>query len=417
MFTGVAESMSSLVRTPVLDDLFQQPVVAASPNDVACVIGPVAALVAEVVRFVDHHEIERAPVESGQIDSAGAALVAAQIRVGHHRIAEAILLERVVALRRPRRVAGPVRLQPLGAKHEDALVAQLEELDDGERSPGLPETHALGDDAAVVPQQPIDGAGHAVSLELVEGLPDFGVVEVDVVEQPFSFPLPGEPVLEDMEEGLVVDELRGVRPGEARKRGEHLLLGVASQALVVPQFVEPSKERLPVRFGANLQVDLDVGRRAEAEPAKGEVGASDERGAGVIPPRQVVELAVKEIGLPHGPDVYLVLDPVGAGTGESLLHQCVAELDAAVFGQAEGLRLATFGVHRTDTSRLAVQKTHPSRAVQHLAQRLVGVNREVGGDNRKVGARPEPFAEKVANAALPVVDDGVHCEEVFSVRP
>ena len=124
----------------------------------------VAAFVAEVVRFVDDDQVERAPVELFEIDVARLARVAAQVGMGEHGVVQAVFLEGVVAVVRPRRVAQPVVLQLLGTEHERPLVAQLEELDNRQRRPGLAQAHAVGDDAAVVAQQPVDGGGRAVFL-------------------------------------------------------------------------------------------------------------------------------------------------------------------------------------------------------------------------------------------------------------
>ena len=101
--------------------------------------------------------------------------------MGHHRVAIPILLERIVALSRPGGVPGPVRLKLLRTEHQYAFVAELEELDDGKGRPRLPETDAVSNDAAVVPQQSVDGAHRAVLLELVQGLPNRGIVQMNVV--------------------------------------------------------------------------------------------------------------------------------------------------------------------------------------------------------------------------------------------
>ena len=146
----------------VPDDFLQQPGVAASPDDGARLIRPVPALVAEVVGLINDDQIERAPDEPGGVDWSGLAFVAAQVGVRAHHVVEAVLLERVVAIVDPGRIAESVVLQLLGAEDENPFVAQFEELDDSKRRPGLAEAHAVGDDATVVPQQTVDGVGRPV---------------------------------------------------------------------------------------------------------------------------------------------------------------------------------------------------------------------------------------------------------------
>ena len=204
------------------------------------------------------------------------ALVAAEVGVREHRVAQAVLLEGVVARVGQSGVAGPVVLQPLGAQDQNPFVAQLEELDDRQRRPGLAEADAVGDDAAVLAQQAVDGAGRPVLLERVERFPDLRVVEVDVMQQRVLLDALLEPVLEDVEQGLVIDELRRVGLAEAFEGRQDFRLGVPGQGLVGPQFVEPADEPLAVRLVADLEVEFDVRRRAEAEPAPGEVGAPDQ---------------------------------------------------------------------------------------------------------------------------------------------
>ena len=67
--------------------------------------------------FVNDDEVECAPVELSQVDVPGPAFVAAQVRMGKHGVAEAGLLKWVVAVGGAGRVAHPVLLQALGAKH------------------------------------------------------------------------------------------------------------------------------------------------------------------------------------------------------------------------------------------------------------------------------------------------------------
>ena len=178
----------------------------------------VRGLVAEVVGFVDDDEVVVAPVDVGEVDVAGSAAVAGEVGVIENVVIEAVGGEEVAAV--VRLVECPVVAQALRHQHQHAVVAQLVVLDDGERLEGLAEADAVGDDAAAEPFQLVDGPDHAVALELVQLLPDRGVADAGGgLDDALLVQFVAE-VLEDVEEGQVVDERRGFRIGEFLKRRE-----------------------------------------------------------------------------------------------------------------------------------------------------------------------------------------------------
>ena len=138
----------------------------------------VGALVPEVVALVDDEEVEVAPAQVLEVHLAAHAVVARQVGVVEHRVAEAVVSQRVavVVVLRPQ---GPVVPQALRAQHEDAVVALLVVLHDGERLVGLAQAHRVGDDAALVLLQLADGAHDGVLLEVVELVPDHGLLELE----------------------------------------------------------------------------------------------------------------------------------------------------------------------------------------------------------------------------------------------
>ena len=119
-------------------------------------------------------------------------LVAEQVGVAEHVVVEAVLGEDV--RREVRVVVRPVVRELLRGKHEHGLVAQLVVLDDRQRGERLPEADAVGEDAAVVGLQLVDDAGGGVALEVVELLPDRGVLVAGQVV--------GQDVLADVVEEL-----------------------------------------------------------------------------------------------------------------------------------------------------------------------------------------------------------------------
>ena len=135
----------------------------------------VRGLVAEVVGFVDDHEVVVAPIDVREVDVAGSAAVAGEVGVVEHVVVEAVGGEEVAAV--VGLVERPVVAQALGHQHQHAVVAKLVVLDDGERLEGFTEADAVGDDAAAEALQLVDGADDAVALELEELLPDHGVAD------------------------------------------------------------------------------------------------------------------------------------------------------------------------------------------------------------------------------------------------
>ena len=86
------------------------------------------------------------------------------------------------------------------------MVAQFVVLDDRQRRVGFAQAHAVGQDAAVVLVDLVDGAFDAVFLELEQSFPDLGVDDGGLVEQRGVGFLPGQEALEDVVERLEVDE-------------------------------------------------------------------------------------------------------------------------------------------------------------------------------------------------------------------
>ena len=373
----------------VLQHFLQQPVVAAATHHAPSIVLPVATFVAEVVRLVDHDQVEGAPVELGQVDRVRPALVPAQVRVGQHGVAEPVLDQRVVVVPRPRRVADPVLLQLLGAEHQHALVAHLEELDDCQGRPRLPQPHAVGEDASIVLEQPVDGAHGAVLLKAVERPPNGRVVQMNVLHKSVSVPPLVDPVLQGVKERLVVDELGRVVLAQALQRRQHFLFRISSEPLVVPEGVEPLNQPGPVGAVANLQVELDVGVGAEAQAAPREVGAAHKCTGAAVGVLDMIHLAVQKVGLAHGAHVHLLLDPISARTGKRLLRQCAAQLQGAVASQAVGLVLSLRRVHRRRARRLAVEEAKAPESLQLGPQVAIGVDREVGRHGGERGVGPE----------------------------
>lgn len=317
----------------VLDDFLQEPRVPAV-LEFAFVVGVGPPVVAEVVGLVNDDEFEVGPVEIGQVNAVRHAGVAREIRMRQQRVAKAIGGEGIVALGVVDRIERPVLAQLFGAEHQDVLVLEFKVFDDGERGPGLAESDAVGQDAAALGFQAVDDADSAVLLEVVQGLPDLGVVEVNVGQLSFAVPPCLDVGQEQFIERLVIDEFRGVFLAEPVQDGEHVLLDVAGHVVVRPQAVEPFPEFGVGGLVRGRQVDFQIGPSAAAQPVAGEVGAADD-GRPTTFGLGKVHLAVQKVGLADRADIDVMARyPLGARLGEVFLLEDTIGAETG-FGQGE----------------------------------------------------------------------------------
>ena len=153
------------------DDLVHQAQIAV----LAFILTVSGAAVAEVVGFVDHHQIIVAPVDSREIDLSRMAVLAGEVGVVQHVVAEPILrngVVDVVAL-----VGHPVFGELLGAEHEHGFVPVFVILDHSQRCKGLAQTDAVRKNAAIEGFELVDDGKRRIPLEVVQHFPDLGVLE------------------------------------------------------------------------------------------------------------------------------------------------------------------------------------------------------------------------------------------------
>ena len=94
---------------------------------------------------------------------------------------------------------------------------------------------------------------------------------MDIVQQLVSFDMLFQPVFEDMEERLVIDELGCIGFAQAVQRCENIGLGIVGSDLhCAKRSSKPAKERRAVVTAANLQVKFDVGYSTGPEPSQSE---------------------------------------------------------------------------------------------------------------------------------------------------
>ena len=241
----------------------------------------VGRLVAEIVGLVNDNQVVIAPVNVRQVNVAGLATVAGQVGVVEHVVMETVGGEDVAAV--VGLVDGPIVAKALGDQHQDAVVAQLVILDDGEGLEGFPQADAVGDDAAAQAFQFVEGAHHAVALEPEEFFPDGGIADAgagfdDAVLVQFR-----AQVFEDVEENQVVDEGWLLVGHEIGEPGKERVLGLGRILAGFPKGREPGAEHGPFlrRLGTLDQAELVAWGQAQAVRGEGAIAGDDAVAGGV----------------------------------------------------------------------------------------------------------------------------------------
>ena len=360
-------------------------------------------IVAEVVRLVDHDEVVVAPVDGFQVD---AVIVfspeAAEIGVGDQVVVEFVLGERIEPGGRLPDM--PVLPELLGADDEDPFVAQEEIFDDGKSFEGFSQPDAVREDAPIVIQEAADGPPHAVLLEGKELLPDEGIVEAGFVELQLGVPVRLKEGAEDMEEGQVVDELRGLVAIQPLQMLEHVFFDILNEVAVIPEFIKPREDIGGVPFGIDHDIELDVAAAFfQTEARHREVGTADQGVAGA-PLVNVIHFTVHEAGADDGADLHFFPDPCGAIARQLPLLQGILE------GQGAMGELIVFGrrflfVDLRDEGGLSEEESEGLGGVQGLPQFIVGVDGEVGRSEGEEAAGGDRFRKELSCGATsgPVV--------------
>ena len=116
----------------------------------------------------------------------------------------------------------------------------------------------------------------------------------------------------------------------------------------------------------------------------------------------MIHLAVEQVGLLDGLDVYFSLNPVSALFRDTLLLELVGQLQPIGVNN-EGLLLRLAGVEPVDEGGLAEQEIEVVDAVEAVLQCVVGVDGEVGGDDREPRAVANDTSEEISNDAARVI--------------
>src|SRR5580700_8848176 len=108
----------------------------------------------------------------------------------------------------------------------------------------------------------------------------------------------------------------------------------------------------------------------------------------------MVHLTVEKSRLGDGANFDLPLDPSGAIAGDPLLFQPVFQFEFIVC-DAESLLLSFRRIERLNESRLPKEEAQASNLFQFRSQCLIGVDREIGRNEREFGTWEKFFPQKL----------------------
>ena len=340
---------------PGLDDLVQQAAVA------------LPAVVAEVVRLVNHHQVVVPPIEARQIHPSGRTGIPGQVGVSQHGVPETVLQKRILLVTIDSRVERPVFKQLARTQRQRSLVAQLKILDNRQSGVGLAQTHAVGQYAAVVLPQLGDYAPGAVLLKLVKRIPDPAILESGYGGHVFAVQARRNIPSEQFVQRLVIDGLWRIVAAQPFQGIQYLTFHILGKSVVLPQPVEPF-----LQFGDNGRViagkvDFQIGLVAAPQSPFGEVGTAHNAG-GAARRSGKVHLAVQKVGPADRTHGHRVLaGPLRALPGQGFLLQGMVRFQS-LLDELKGLGLVPAGVKRFYRSRLAEQEARIAHAVQLLGQ-------------------------------------------------
>ncbi len=150
--------------------------------------------------LVDDNEVVVSPVDPVEAQTQRLTTSARQVSVRQNVVVEPVAREDVG--REVGVVVGPVLGQLLWCEDENGLVPKLVVLDHRQGRERFAEPYAVGEDAAAVGLQLVDDPDRGVSLEVVEALPDLGVL----IARPVVWQHVLADVLEELAEEVVEDQ-------------------------------------------------------------------------------------------------------------------------------------------------------------------------------------------------------------------
>ena len=104
----------------------------------------------------------------------------------------------------------------------------------------------------------VDGTLHTILLKLEEGFPYLSLKKAGLAQFGVGFTGVVQELLKNVEEGLVIDELRRVVLVELLEVLQDLLFDILDQIGMAQKLVEPLLQFLAIAIAVNDEVQLDV---------------------------------------------------------------------------------------------------------------------------------------------------------------
>ena len=111
---------------------------------------------------------------------------------------------------------------------------------------------------------------------------------------------------------------------------------------------------------------------------------------------------MQETRLDDGSDINLLLQPLRAFLGDTLLREPIRESQGVVFN-SKGLLLGLFRVKRLDEARFAEKESEAINPIELVFEGGVGVDSKIRRDKGQVCTGADTLAQEVADVATPVV--------------
>ena len=286
-------------------------------------------VVAEIVTLIDNDEIIIFPVERRKIDRPGHSLVAAKVSVIQHIVVEAISDEDIALV-----VLGinrPVFPKLLWCKHQHPIIPQFIVFDNRQSREGLAQTNAVGNNAAAVLFDFVNSAHDPIPLELVELVPNKGLLDACPGLDDGLFREFPQIRFEDVIEGNKVDGLRRIFLVEDFHFRENLFRHIFHGGRVFPDSVKKLQEALCCATSVHAGIGVIAQRRRQPQPVTGKVhrtlNGNILLGVFIL---HIGEAHLRRVRFPVRFDAHLLPKPFGALLSNGGLGQLVAELQLEI---------------------------------------------------------------------------------------
>ena len=142
------------------------------------------------------------------------------------------------------RVDAPVLMELLGSQHQHAVVSQLIVLDNRQRREGLAQADTIGNDAAIILFNFINGTHDTIFLELVEFVPDYSVLDAGTGLENIVLCQFPKVLVKHMIESDKINEFRGIFFVKPLDLLQYTCLHIFHGSAVIPELIKQFEEVL-----------------------------------------------------------------------------------------------------------------------------------------------------------------------------